>query len=239
MNKKRDYRSPTTGARPLRKTQGQQGVRSADGLVKVLGGMWRGSKIPVIEAPGLRPSASRSRDIMFNWLQPIIRTAHVLDLFAGSGALGIEALSRGAQRADFVEYDPKVLIQVKSTVERLRAGSPISATVDFHQDKAESFLKRTQQPTWDLIFMDPPFSQSQDLLRECGTLLNQRIANTQGSVAGKAERHRPITLAIESEASDDAADSIHSMQLTLTHFELKKQKKVGQSVISLWQQAYP
>jgi len=80
--------------------------RPAFGSVRIIGGSLRRSRLDVPDAPGLRPTPDRVRETLFNWLAPIIEGARCLDLFAGSGALGIEALSRGAVRADFVESDP-------------------------------------------------------------------------------------------------------------------------------------
>ena len=76
------------------------------GQVRLIGGRWRGSKLPVADVPGLRPTSDRVRETLFNWLGPVLPGARVLDLFAGSGALGLEALSRGAASAVLVEREP-------------------------------------------------------------------------------------------------------------------------------------
>ena len=76
------------------------------GSVRLIGGHWRGTRLPVPDVPGLRPTSDRVRETLFNWLQPMLPGARVLDLFAGSGALGLEAVSRGAASAQLVERDP-------------------------------------------------------------------------------------------------------------------------------------
>src|SRR5690606_41285183 len=101
--------------RPRKRGQGRVTISPASrtpgraapsGSVRIIGGRWRGSKLPVASAPGLRPTSDRARETLFNWLQPMLAGVRVLDLFAGSGALGLEALSRGAGEALLVERDP-------------------------------------------------------------------------------------------------------------------------------------
>ena len=93
-----------------------------EGSVRIIGGRWRGTRLPVPDRPGLRPTSDRARETLFNWLQPVLPGARVLDLFAGSGALGLEALSRGAREALLVERDPGLVQALHATVERLHAG---------------------------------------------------------------------------------------------------------------------
>ena len=78
---------------------------ASPGSVRIIGGHWRGTRLPVPDRPGLRPSSDRVRETLFNWLQPVLPGARVLDLFAGTGALGLEAVSRGAAHAQLVEAD--------------------------------------------------------------------------------------------------------------------------------------
>ncbi|NUO77664.1 MAG: 16S rRNA (guanine(966)-N(2))-methyltransferase RsmD, partial [Lysobacter sp.] len=79
---------------------------TAPGRIRIIGGRWRGTRLDVPDAPGLRPTSDRVRETLFNWLIPALPGARVLDLFAGTGALGLEALSRGAAAATLVERDP-------------------------------------------------------------------------------------------------------------------------------------
>ena len=76
----------------------------AAGQIRIIGGLWRGRKLPVPHSPGLRPTTDRVRETLFNWLAPVLQGAHCLDCFAGSGALGLEALSRYAARA-YAEFE--------------------------------------------------------------------------------------------------------------------------------------
>jgi len=123
------------------------------GHVRIIGGRWRGTRLPVADAPGLRPSTDRVRETLFNWLQPKLSGARVLDLFAGSGALGLEALSRGAGEALLVECDPKLVENLHAVIERLQAGD------EAHVLRVDA-LKLLQAPLhgrFDVVFVDPPF----------------------------------------------------------------------------------
>ena len=90
------------------------------GKLRIVAGSLRGSRIDVIDSPGMRPTSDRIRETLFNWLSPMIEGARCLDLFAGSGALGIEALSRGAGSCVFVERDRALAAQIKATLVRLK-----------------------------------------------------------------------------------------------------------------------
>ena len=126
---------------------------AASGSVRIIAGRWRGSKLPVASAPGLRPTSDRARETLFNWLQPMLPGARVLDLFAGSGALGLEALSRGAREALLVERDPALAQSLRDTCARLDAGD--AATV-LRADALE-LLRAPLHGRFDLVFLDPPF----------------------------------------------------------------------------------
>ena len=123
--------------------------------VRLIGGRWRGSKLPVPSLPGLRPSSDRVRETLFNWLQPELAGARVLDLFAGSGALGLEAASRGAARVDFVEQAPLAVAALQAAVARLGAAEGPPMVV--HAAEARAWLAHNAGP-WDLVFVDPPFA---------------------------------------------------------------------------------
>jgi len=120
--------------------------------LRIIGGDWRGRKLRFPDAPNLRPTPDRVRETIFNWLAPIIDGAHVLDLFAGSGALGLEALSRGAAFATFVDSHKKVTQALQDHLVLLNA-----------KDKAEvvsmdgvRFLKQ-EAKVYNLVFLDPPY----------------------------------------------------------------------------------
>src|SRR5215510_5965479 len=89
------------------------------GKLRIVAGNLRGSKLAVPDRPGLRPTPDRVRETLFNWLAPVIEGARCLDLFAGSGALGLEAASRGASHVLLVDREPRVLEALKATVARL------------------------------------------------------------------------------------------------------------------------
>ena len=131
---------------------------AAPGHVRIVGGAWRGTRLPVADAPGLRPTADRVRETLFNWLQPKLSGARVLDLFAGSGALGLEALSRGAREAWLVERDARLADSLRGTVARLQAGGRAQVV----QADALAWLRAPLQASigrahFDVVFVDPPF----------------------------------------------------------------------------------
>jgi 16S rRNA (guanine966-N2)-methyltransferase len=121
--------------------------------VRIIGGRWRGTRLAVPDVQGLRPSGDRVRETLFNWLQPVLPGARVLDLFAGSGALGLEALSRGAREALLVERDPALAEGLRSTVERLQAGDQAHVV----RADALALLRTPIHGRFDVVFVDPPF----------------------------------------------------------------------------------
>lgn len=123
------------------------------GKVRIIGGHWRGTRLDVANAPGLRPTSDRVRETLFNWLQPVLPGARVLDLFAGSGALGLEALSRGARSAVLVERDAKLAATLRATTARLQGGEAANIV----QADAMAWLHGQPDGSFDLAFVDPPF----------------------------------------------------------------------------------
>ncbi|MBS0556612.1 MAG: 16S rRNA (guanine(966)-N(2))-methyltransferase RsmD [Proteobacteria bacterium] len=123
----------------------------ASGKLRIIGGSLRGSRLAVPDAPGLRPTSDRIRETLFNWLAPVIEGAVCLDLFAGTGALGIEALSRGATSVDFVEADARLAALLRENLARLRQDARVHAADALHYP-----AKSTQR--FDLVFLDPPFA---------------------------------------------------------------------------------
>jgi 16S rRNA (guanine966-N2)-methyltransferase len=121
--------------------------------VRIIGGQWRGRKLSFPDAAGLRPTSDRVRETLFNWLTPVLHGAHCLDLFAGSGALGFEAASRGAARVVMVECDPRVARALRDTRDHLAARQ-----VEVVSDEAKNFLARSGDQ-FDVVFVDPPFSR--------------------------------------------------------------------------------
>ena len=130
----------------------RRGAKQAIPQLRVIGGQWRGRKLQFPDRPGLRPTGDRIRETLFNWLGPHLQTAKCLDLFAGSGALGIEALSRGAAHCDFVDADREAVTAVGHNLKTLNATecSTVSCIT------AEHYLRQIND-TWDIVFVDPPF----------------------------------------------------------------------------------
>src|SRR4051812_44870457 len=121
---------------------------NSPGKVRIIGGRLRGSRLDVVDAPGLRPPPDRARETLFNWLMPIIDGAQCLDLFAGTGALGIEALSRGAAAVDFVETDAKLVQALRANLSRLKQDATVARA------DAAAFLAGAQA-RYDIVFLDP------------------------------------------------------------------------------------
>ena len=141
--------------------------------IRIIGGQWRGRKLPVNNADGLRPTGDRMRETLFNWLMPYIHGAHIWDLFAGTGALGLEALSRGAHSATFFELNHTNANLLRDNLALLTATESNNSTNtnSLHRCKAKTLnldtLKWLQQKSpcdhqgpIDLVFIDPPFAHN-------------------------------------------------------------------------------
>lgn len=123
----------------------------AAGQIRLIGGQWRGRKLPVPHSPGLRPTTDRVRETLFNWLAPVIQGARCLDCFAGSGALGIEALSRYAGSATLLEFERPVAQQLTQNLALLNAQNGQVVNVNTLNWLAKSGT------AFDVVFLDPPF----------------------------------------------------------------------------------
>jgi len=128
------------------------GQKSGSGRIRIIGGNLRNSRLQVPDLPGLRPTPERVRVTLFNWLAPMIEGARCLDLCAGTGALGIEACSRGAACVQFVERDARAAQALRENLARLKVNIGQVALLD-----ASQFLQGAAQPC-DLVFLDPPFA---------------------------------------------------------------------------------
>lgn len=122
-----------------------------NGYIRIIGGIYKSRKLTVIDAESLRPTTDRVKETVFNWLMFKINNTNVLDLFAGSGSLGFEALSRGAQKVTFIEQNPKVCKALSANAENLKAKN-----CEILNKDALHFLDTTPE-AYDLIFIDPPF----------------------------------------------------------------------------------
>jgi len=134
------------GAAPAR------AVRAAAGEVRIIGGQWKRSKLPVADKPGLRPTPDRVRETLFNWLGQDLTGWRCVDAFAGTGALGFEAASRGAVQVQLVEQDATLIAQLKKIKEQLKAEA-----VQVQRGDGIAALKQLPPASADLIFLDPPF----------------------------------------------------------------------------------
>jgi 16S rRNA (guanine966-N2)-methyltransferase len=133
--------------------------------VRIIGGGWRGRRVRFPDIPGLRPTPDRVRETLFNWLQRAIVGARCLDLFAGSGALGLEALSRGAKELVFVEQAVAASRALQEQLNRFGGGAKGQVV----EMGAARYLRSLPQP-FDIVFLDPPFGQ--DALAEYVPLLD-------------------------------------------------------------------
>ena len=181
---------------------------AGSGQIRIIGGQWRGRKLPVPESPGLRPTTDRVRETLFNWLAPSIVDAHCLDCFAGSGALGLEALSRYAASTTLLEMERGVAQQLQKS----RHPESGSRQGDHHQHP------QLPEPAGDphqIVFVDPPFRQG--LLEE--TL---RLLETQGWLADEA----PVY--VESEVEN-------GLPPVPANWQLYREKVAGQVAYRLYQ----
>ena len=181
---------------------------AAPGQIRVIGGQWRGRKLPVLNSEGLRPTSDRTKETLFNWLMFDIREALCLDLFAGSGSLGFEALSRGAAEVVLIEKDANVAKQLTQNL----ASLPAAPGRVIHQD-ALAFLQNPGR-AFEVVFLDPPFHQ-QLLAKAC------QLLETNGWLSEHAKIY------IEHEQAAD---------LSLpTNWQLLKNKQAGQVSYQLYQ----
>lgn len=129
------------------------------GRIRIIGGEWRRRRLQVPADTTVRPSADRVRETLFNWLAPYLPGAFCLDLFAGTGVLGLEAVSRGAEGAVLVENDARAAQQLRANVAGLNTARVVIVEAD-----ARRFIAAPSRRAFDLVFLDPPFGT--DLIAE-------------------------------------------------------------------------
>lgn len=155
--------------------------------VRIIGGALRGRRIPLTANAALRPTPDRIRETLFNWLAPILPESRCLDLFAGSGALGIEALSRGAAHTTFVEQNPESARALRALVTQLGLAAAV------HEREALAFLQDQKAHRYDIVFLDPPFDSA--LLAPALAAIAQRdIVPDRGFLYIETRRDAPCTL---------------------------------------------
>ncbi len=133
----------------------QQNKKTTSGSIRIIAGKYRGRKLPVLMAEGLRPTTDRVKETLFNWLMPYIHGANCLDCFAGAGSLGFEALSRGAAKVNLIELNKNAAKQLLANKQLLK-----STDVEVCNANVLDFLKTQASIKFDLVFIDPPFRQN-------------------------------------------------------------------------------
>lgn len=154
----REARSPRGGASASQQPTGAgaKSARSAASTapreVRLIGGLWKRSKLPVADKPGLRPTPDRVRETLFNWLGQELTGWRVLDAYAGSGALGFEAASRGAAKVVLLERDAQLVASLRAAQQRLKA-----TQLEVRQAEALAWMRSAAPASFELVLLDPPF----------------------------------------------------------------------------------
>lgn len=197
----------------MRKSSGKPGSRPAhggSGQLRIIAGQWRSRRFSFPDGPGLRPTPDRVRETVFNWLAPYVEGARVLDCFAGSGAMLLEALSRGAGNALALDLNPHSVAALRGHLQALACDCAQVQQVD-----ALRLLQQAPATPFDLVFLDPPFHQN--LLATACALLEDN-----GWLTPRA------WIYCESEAAPS------SLGLP-ANWRLHREKHTGQVYYSLWQ----
>ena len=176
-------------------------------IIRIIGGLYRGKKIHFPEVDGLRPTPDRVRETLFNWLMHDIHDARCLDAFAGSGALGLEAFSRGASEVVFIEQSSTAYANLKKIISEFA-----SHKLKIIKADAISYFKEQQQ-AFDIIFLDPPFAKN--LVPEC---LAQIVKNQLLRKGGLLY-----------------TESAQIIEVDIAHWQQIKLKQSGQVVYGLFQ----
>tara|TARA_R110000737_G_scaffold8048_4_gene23512 strand:+ start:415 stop:1005 length:591 start_codon:yes stop_codon:yes gene_type:complete len=192
----------------MSKVKKQSEKNSPKGQIRIIAGQYRGRKLPVLMAEGLRPTTDRVKETVFNWLMPYIQDANCLDCFAGSGGLGFEATSRGASSVTLIELNKSAAQQLKDNKALLNADN-----ITVVQQNALDFLQHNQQ-RYSLVFIDPPFRKG--LAQQTAMLLSEK---------GLTE---DALIYVEMETD-------HNEQTMPDHWQLLKEKVAGQVVYRLYQ----
>ena len=186
-------------------------MAKAKHTIRIISGTHGSRRLPVLDYPGLRPTGDRLREVLFNWLQMEIAGKNVLDLCAGSGALGFEAASRGAKSVDLVESNAQVFNQLT----QIKNDFNFASTRIINQT-AQNFLQSTLLK-FDVVFLDPPFSA--EILQELTELVIPHIAN-------------------EGFLYRESANEQELLKLP-NNWQLFRQKNAGQVKIELWRKLNP
>ena len=154
---------------------------SLPGKIRIIAGQWRGRKLDVEDAEGLRPTPDRLRETLFNWLQMDIPHATCLDCFAGTGALGFEALSREAKQVVMIDSNPALIKQLENHASQLN-----SQQHDIILTDALNWLNHTEE-SFDIIFLDPPFHQGL-LEKSLNIIKDKQLLKIDGKIYIESEK---------------------------------------------------
>ncbi|WP_282383816.1 MULTISPECIES: 16S rRNA (guanine(966)-N(2))-methyltransferase RsmD [unclassified Pseudomonas] len=187
-----------------------QNVHNGVNQLRIIGGQWRSRKLSFPDAPGLRPTPDRVRETLFNWLAPYVEGAKVLDPFAGSGALFLEALSRGAATAQALDASNVAVSSLKEHLGTLRCSNGQVQTAD-----ALRYLETQTATPFDLVFLDPPFNHN--LLPAVCALLEERQWLAADSWIYTESETAPSTLGLPG------------------NWRLHREQKSGRVFYALWQ----
>lgn len=192
-----------------RKRPAKQPSRASSGELRIIGGDWRSRKLRFPDAGGVRPTPARTRETLFNWLSFHLAGSRCLDLFAGSGVLGLEALSRGAVEVTFVDHTSALTQALRDNLRLLecRRGRVETQSV-------ERFLATPPAQPFDIVFMDPPFRQGW-------------LDSLYPALAGDGWLHTGSWVYVEHE-SDGVVPAAP------THWQLHRQKSAGQVSYNLF-----
>lgn len=153
--------------------------------MRIVAGIWRSRLLQIADVPGLRPTSERIRETLFNWLAPRIHGARCLDLCAGTGALGLEALSRGASKVVFVEHSPLAVKTLEANITSLKA-----AGAELRNMEARQYLRGPAAVAFDVVFLDPPFAAA--LYDElCRLLAEQHWLAKDARIYIETDKHQP------------------------------------------------
>ena len=159
--------------------------KKSRGRLRIVAGIWGSRVLEIADAPGLRPTSERIRETLFNWLAPRIAGARCLDLFAGTGALGLEALSRGAADCVFVEKSAKAARTLRANIATLQAESAVVL-----ETSATKFLQQGSAARFEIVFLDPPFAA--DMLPDlCRLLEDSSILADNARIYIEEDRSQP------------------------------------------------